>query len=129
MYFNNLKGIRDDKNDLFQLNMQGFNLKFKFDITFKRQIMVLIVNMNNSFGIKKASIMDAFLNLLWKFFQILNAFSFGKYAVLPNSSSIRNNWLYFAILSLREAEPVLICPVLSATAKSAIVLSSVSPER
>ncbi len=26
----------------------------------------------------------------------------------PNSSSIRNNWLYFAILSEREAEPVLI---------------------
>jgi len=34
-----------------------------------------------------------------------------------------------AILSEREAEPVLIWPVLSATAKSAIVLSSVSPER
>ncbi|OQA09946.1 MAG: hypothetical protein BWY67_01245 [Bacteroidetes bacterium ADurb.Bin397] len=37
--------------------------------------------------------------------------------------------MYFAILSDREAEPVLICPVFKATAKSAIVLSSVSPER
>lgn len=31
-----------------------------------------------------------------------------KRAAEPNSSSIRNNWLYFAILSEREAEPVLI---------------------
>ncbi len=31
-----------------------------------------------------------------------------KRADSPNSSSIRNNWLYFAILSEREAEPVLI---------------------
>jgi hypothetical protein len=29
-------------------------------------------------------------------------------ALAPNSSSIRNNWLYLAILSEREAEPVLI---------------------
>ena len=64
MFFNNLKGIHDDKNDLFQLNVQRFNLKLKFDITFKRQIMVLIVIINNSFGIKKASNMDAFSNLL-----------------------------------------------------------------
>jgi hypothetical protein len=28
----------------------------------------------------------------------------------PSSSSIRSNWLYFAMRSVREAEPVLICP-------------------
>ncbi len=29
-------------------------------------------------------------------------------ASLPNSSSMRINWLYFAILSVRDIEPVLI---------------------
>ena len=29
-------------------------------------------------------------------------------AVSPNASSILNNWLYFAILSEREVDPVLI---------------------
>ena len=47
----------------------------------------------------------------------------------PSSSSIRNNWLYFAIRSERDADPVFICPQFKATAKSAMVLSSVSPER
>ena len=42
---------------------------------------------------------------------------------------MRRSWLYLAIRSLREAEPVLICPVFRATARSAIVLSSVSPLR
>ena len=51
----------------------------------------------------------------------------GKIAVSPNASSIRRSWLYLAIRSEREADPVLICPVFKATAKSAIVLSSVSP--
>ena len=37
--------------------------------------------------------------------------------------------MYFATRSVREAEPVLICPVESPTTRSAIVLSSVSPER
>ena len=32
----------------------------------------------------------------------------GKVPVLPKASSIRINWLYLAILSVREAEPVLI---------------------
>jgi hypothetical protein len=50
-------------------------------------------------------------------------------ALSPKASSILNNWLYFATRSERESEPVLICPVLSATARSAMVLSSVSPER
>src|SRR5690606_27580938 len=52
-----------------------------------------------------------------------------KRAAAPSSSSIRNSWLYFAILSEREAEPVLIWPQFNATAKSAMVASSVSPER
>ena len=51
------------------------------------------------------------------------------FAELPNSSSIRINWLYLAIRSVRDIEPVLICPAFVATAKSAIVVSSVSPLR
>src|SRR5688500_15201845 len=47
----------------------------------------------------------------------------------PSSSSIRSSWLYLAIRSVRLAEPVLICPAPVATARSAIVVSSVSPER
>src|SRR3954447_21926934 len=50
-------------------------------------------------------------------------------AASPSSSSIRSSWLYFAMRSLRDAEPVLICPAFVATARSAIVESSVSPER
>ena len=50
-------------------------------------------------------------------------------ALGPNSSSIRSSWLYFAILSERESEPVFIWPQFRATARSAMVLSSVSPER
>ena len=42
---------------------------------------------------------------------------------------MRISWLYFANLSVRETEPVLICPQFVATAKSAIIGSSVSPER
>ena len=51
------------------------------------------------------------------------------FAVEPSSSSILINWLYFAIRSDLDKDPVLICPALTATAKSAIVVSSVSPER
>ena len=47
----------------------------------------------------------------------------------PSSSSMRSSWLYFATRSVREAEPVLIWPQLVATAMSAMVVSSVSPER
>ncbi len=50
-------------------------------------------------------------------------------AAAPNCSSILNNWLYFATRSDRDGAPVLICPQLVATAKSAMVVSSVSPER
>src|SRR4029453_11004979 len=41
---------------------------------------------------------------------------------------MRSSWLYFATRSVRLAEPVLICPALVATARSAIVASSVSPD-
>ena len=50
-------------------------------------------------------------------------------AVSPRISSIRSSWLYLQIRSVRLADPVLIWPVLNATAKSAIVVSSVSPDR
>ena len=48
---------------------------------------------------------------------------------VPSSSSILSNWLYFATRSERLAEPVLICPAAVPTARSAMVVSSVSPER
>src|SRR5262249_37165878 len=50
-------------------------------------------------------------------------------ACCPSSSSIRSNWLYLAVRSDRASDPVLICPQLVATARSAMVESSVSPER
>ena len=51
------------------------------------------------------------------------------FAASPNCSWILNNWLYFAMRSVRDIEPVLICPALVATARSAMVVSSVSPLR
>src|SRR5215471_5601852 len=53
----------------------------------------------------------------------------GKRAAPPSSSSILSSWLYFAMRSVREAEPVLIWPAPVATARSAIKASSLSPER
>ena len=50
------------------------------------------------------------------------------FASSPSSSSILNNWLYLAVLSVLETEPVLICPDDVATTKSDIVVSSVSPD-
>jgi hypothetical protein len=50
-------------------------------------------------------------------------------ACAPRPSSMRMSWLYFASLSERASEPVLICPQFVATARSAMVESSVSPER
>ncbi len=47
----------------------------------------------------------------------------------PRASSILRSWLYLHILSVLLLDPVLIWPELTATAKSAIVESSVSPER
>merc|ERR1711972_588628 len=47
----------------------------------------------------------------------------------PSSSSILMSWLYLALRSERQGAPVLIWPVHNATAKSAMVVSSVSPER
>src|SRR5260370_40101038 len=52
-----------------------------------------------------------------------------KRAAEPSSSSMRRSWLYFAMRSVRLAEPVLIWPAAVATARSAMYVSSVSPER
>ena len=41
---------------------------------------------------------------------------------------MRMSWLYLASRSERESEPVLIWPQFVATARSAMVASSVSPE-
>ena len=62
-------------------------------------------------------------------YRLLNAAFPGYCAPVPNSSSIRRSWLYFATRSLRLGAPVLIWQVFNATARSAIVVSSVSPER
>ena len=59
----------------------------------------------------------------------LNAFIPGYTALAPSSSSIRRSWLYFATRSDLLGAPVLIWQVFSATARSAIVVSAVSPER
>ena len=53
----------------------------------------------------------------------------GTRAEDPSSSSIRSSRLYLATRSEREGAPVLIWPAPVATARSAIVVSSVSPER
>src|ERR1019366_9624818 len=47
----------------------------------------------------------------------------------PSSSSMRRSRLYLATRSEREGAPVLIWPIPMATTKSAIVVSSVSPDR
>merc|ERR550537_130529 len=52
-----------------------------------------------------------------------------KTASAPSSSSMRISWLYFALRSDRQGAPVLIWPQQRPTAMSAIVVSSVSPER
>src|SRR4029079_4426605 len=51
------------------------------------------------------------------------------FACLPSCCSMRSNWLYLAVRSERASEPVLIWPQLVATARSAMVECSVSPER
>ena len=48
---------------------------------------------------------------------------------VPSSASISSRRLYFATRSDRAGAPVLMRPELVATARSAIVVSSVSPER
>ena len=58
-----------------------------------------------------------------------NGSHFPYRAMVPSASSIRSRRLYFAMRSERESEPVLICPQPVATARSAIKVSSVSPER
>ena len=51
------------------------------------------------------------------------------FADLPSCSSMRSNWLYLQIRSVREREPVFIWPAPVPTARSAIKESSVSPLR
>ena len=46
----------------------------------------------------------------------------------PARSSMRSSWLYLATRSDRAGAPVLICPQPVATARSAMVVSSVSPD-
>jgi hypothetical protein len=50
-------------------------------------------------------------------------------ALAPSCSSMRSSWLYLAVRSDRARLPVLIWPQRSATARSAMVESSVSPDR
>mmetsp|Transcript_67752 Transcript_67752/g.107348 ORF Transcript_67752/g.107348 Transcript_67752/m.107348 type:complete len:205 (-) Transcript_67752:915-1529(-) len=52
-----------------------------------------------------------------------------KTASFPSCSSIRMSWLYFAFLSDRQGAPVLIWPQHNPTDMSAMVVSSVSPDR
>ena len=59
----------------------------------------------------------------------LNAVFPGYTALAPSCSSMRISWLYFAVRSLLLGAPVFIWQVFSATARSAMVVSSVSPER
>src|SRR5204863_4650073 len=58
-----------------------------------------------------------------------NALLPAKRAESPSCCSMRSNWLYLAMRSVRLAEPVLICPAPVATTRSAMNGSSVSPER
>ena len=53
----------------------------------------------------------------------------GYTALSPSCSSLRSSWLYLAIRSERDIAPDLIWPDYVATAMSAMVESSVSPER
>ena len=53
----------------------------------------------------------------------------GYTALPPSCSSMRSSWLYLATRSVRLGAPVLIWQVFRATARSAMVVSSVSPER
>src|SRR6516225_1949896 len=50
-------------------------------------------------------------------------------AASSSTSSIRSSWLYLATRSVRAGAPVLSWPQLVATARSAMVVSSVSPDR
>ena len=82
-------------------------------------------------GIQKQSrpIGAALLRELKSYFRLKKAFIPGYSAMSPSSSSMRRSWLYLATRSVRLGAPVLIWPALRATAMSAMVASSVSPER
>src|SRR2546421_13039402 len=86
--------------------------------------VLLFVADRSSFRKKKLLLGEIFFHR-----RAANTFFPGKTARAPSSSSIRNNWLYFAVRSPRQTLPVLICPAFNATARSAIVVPSVSPAR
>ena len=71
----------------------------------------------------------ALLQNLETYFRLKKAFMPGYSATSPSSSSMRSSWLYLATRSVRLGAPVLIWPAFRATAMSAMVASSVSPER
>src|SRR6185437_2521863 len=64
-----------------------------------------------------------------QFLHCRKAFLPANFALSPRRSSMRSNWLYLAMRSVRLAEPVLIWPAFVATTRSAMNGSSVSPER
>src|SRR4030042_3388662 len=63
------------------------------------------------------------------FYHLAQKGSSRKRAALPSSASMSSRRLYLAMRSERETDPVLICPTPVATARSAMKVSSVSPER
>ena len=69
------------------------------------------------------------LNVLKDYRRLKNAVLPGYSEMSPSSSSMRSSWLYLATRSVRLGAPVLIWPAFRATAMSAMVVSSVSPER
>ena len=80
-------------------------------------------------GKSKAARRAALLQNSETYFRLKKAFIPGYSAMSPSSSSMRSSWLYLATRSVRLGAPVLIWPALRATEMSAMVVSSVSPER
>ena len=65
----------------------------------------------------------------WLALDVVERARTGVSPAASSSSSMRSSWLYFATRSLAAGRAVLIWPVLHATDRSAMVVSSVSPER
>ena len=78
---------------------------------------------------RKAGCKAGFSHKRFTYFRLKKAFMPGYSATSSSSSSMRSSWLYLATRSVRLGAPVLIWPALTATAMSAMVASSVSPER
>ena len=84
-------------------------------------LMKLLIDSSRSFSCDSSNTLIFILSPIILYVLVIDYF--------VNSSSILNNWLYLHTLSVLDIEPVFICPKSSPTAKSAIVVSSVSPER